>query len=216
MNNYRRLSKTLGVLSAALLMCCALVIVAQSGRQVKKSTPLPPVPTPEPEATPKLKPENPQPTITFIVGLDRYADFSRVSLTAYSGVLRNCADRLNDSSSVRAQLASDDLSRADAVRKAKAEKEAHVVWMQLRADNLRGQTGVDDDPYNVYIQYAVFAPTTGKQITSGNVYPDAYRNKRIRVPSSTTNEDYYLNQAARGAAEKILDHFKLPVRNTRG
>ena len=215
MNNYRRLAKVLGVFSAALLVCCALVIVAQSGRQVKKSTPLPPVPTPEPEATPKPIPESPQPTLTFIVGLDRYADFSRVSLSAYSGVLRNCADRLNDSSAVKAQLASSDLSRGDAVSKAKAEKEAHVVWMQLRADNLRGETGVGDDPYDVFIQYAVFAPTTGKQVTSGSVYP-AYRNRQVRVPNPTVREDYNLNQAARGVAEKILKHFKLNVPNTRG
>ncbi len=111
-----------------------------------------------------------------------FADFSRVSLHAYSGVLRNCADRLDDSLSVRAELASSDLSRADAVRKAKAEKEAHVVWLQLRANNFSGETGVYDDPYDVYIQYAVFAPTTGKQVTSGNTYPGAYRNKRIKFP----------------------------------
>jgi hypothetical protein len=95
------------------------------------------------------------------------------------------------------------------VRLAKSEKGAHVVWLQLRANNFSGQTTVYDDPNDVYVQYAVFAPTTAKQVTSGNIYPDAYRNARVRVPTSTTQGDYYLNQAARGAAERILGHFHL-------
>jgi len=42
-----------------------------------------------------------------------------------------------------------------------------------------------------------------------NIYPDAYRNARVRVPTSDIQGDYYLNQAARGVAERILDHFHL-------
>ena len=213
--NHLRVSRVLCASVCALfVIVCGVAIAAQSGRQVKKSAAMP-IPTPESSPTPKPV-EKPKPAFTFIVGIDRHADFSRVSLSAYSGVLRNCADRLDDSLSVKAELASSDLTRADAVRKAKAEKEAHVVWLQLRANNLRGQTGVEDDPYDVSIQYAVFAPTTGKQVTSGNVFPDAYRNRRIRVPSPTIDEDYYLNQAARGAAERILDHFHVRIPNSRG
>jgi hypothetical protein len=215
MNNTRT-SKVLGAaVCAVLVVVCGVAIAAQSGRQVKKSSAMP-IPTPEASPTPTPNPEKPKPAFTFIVGIDRYAGFSRVSLTAYSGVLRNCADRLDDSLSVKAELAPSDLSRADAVRKAKEGKEAHVVWLQLKPNNMSGETRVEDDPYDVFIQYAVFAPITGKQVTSGNVYPDAYRNKRIRVPSPTMNEDYYLNQAARGAAERILDHFHVRIPNSRG
>ena len=116
---------------------------------------------------------------------------------------------------MKAELAQRSVARR---RRAQGEgrKEAHVVWLQLRPNNFSGQSGVNDDPYDVYISYAVFAPTTGKQVTSGNTYPEAYRNKRVRIPSPTMNEDYYLNQAARGAAERILDHFKIQSPNTRG
>lgn len=215
MNNHLRVLRlSSSVLGGILLVWFAVAVAAQSGRHVRKTTPAP-IPTPEAEPTPTPTPK-PKPTINFLVGMDRFSDFSRISLNAYSGVLRNCTDRLDDSLSVKASMASGDLSRSDAVRKAKAEKETHVVWLQLRPNTMTGETGVYDDPNNVYIQYAVFEPVTGKQVTSGSTFPDAYRNKRIRLPTSNVDGDYYLNQAARGAAERILDHFHVRIPNTRG
>ena len=205
----RQVSRTLNIsLALALVATCTLGIVAQSGRRVRKSETAIPVPTPETTPAPTPTPR-PEPAFTFIVGMEKFGDFSRISLDAYSGVLRSCADRLDDSSLVKAETTSREMSRADAVRQAKSEQRAYVVWLQLGANNFSGQTSVYDDPNNVYVQYAVFAPTTAKQVTSGNIYPEAYRNKRVRVPTSTTQGDYYLNQAARGAAERILDHFHL-------
>ena len=204
----RQVSRTLNVsLSLAIVATCALAIVAQSGRRVRKPETAIPVPTPEATPAPAPTPK-PEPTFTFIVGIEKFGDFSRIPLYTYSGVLRSCADRLDESSLVKAETTSTEMSRADAVRLAKSEKGAHVVWLQLRSNNFSGRTTVYDDPNDVYVQYAVFAPTTAKQVTSGNIYPD-YRNRPVRVPTSTTQGDYYLNQAARGAAERILDHFHL-------
>jgi hypothetical protein len=107
------------------------------------------------------------------------------------------------------------MSRSDAVRRAKEEKEGYVVWLQLVPNNVSGQIGIYDDPYDVYLQYSVFAPTTGKQVTSGTTDPKSYRNQRARIPGTTSDGDYYLNQAARGAAERILAHFHLAIPNTR-
>lgn len=204
-----QLSRALSLsLAATLVAICALAIFAQSGRRVRKSEAAVPVPTPEATPSPTPTPR-PEPTFTFIVAMEKFGDFSRISLNTYSGVLRSCADRLDDSNLVKAEPTSREMSRADAVRQAKSEKGAYVVWLQLRANNFSGRTTVYDDPNNVYVQYAVFAPGTAKQVTSGNTYPEAYRNARIRVPTSTTQGDYYINQAARGAAERILDHFHL-------
>lgn len=188
-----------------MIVVSALVIVAQSGRRAQKSQTTAPVPTPEasPEPTPLAKPT---PAFTFIVGMDRYGDFSTVSLNASSGVLRSCVNRLDDSSSARADTTSKDISRGEAIRQAKAEKEAYVVWLKIRSDSFSGAPS--NDPSKMYIEYAVFAPVTAKLETSGNAYPDA-RNARARVPTSTNQGDYYLNQAARGAAERILNHFHL-------
>lgn len=204
-----QLSKTLSLsLALALVAMCALAVFAQSGRRVRRSETA--IPAPTPEATPAPAPTpKPESTFTFIVAMEKFGDFSRISLNTYSGVLRSCAARLADSSLVKAETTSREISRADAVRLAKSEKGAHVVWLQLRANNFSGRTTVYDEPNDVYVQYAVFAPTTAKQVTSGNTYPEAYRNARVRVPTSSTQGDYYLNQAARGAAERILDHFHL-------
>ncbi len=200
---------------ATVLLTSVLAVMAQSGRRVRKSAAVPiPIPTPEATPTPRMSSEKPKPAFTFIVGLDRYSDFSTISLNIYSGVLRSCVERLDDSESVVAEMSTNDMSRGDAIRKAKAEKEAYIVWLHLRSNNFNDQGRTQGDSRNVYIEYSVFAPVTGKLATSGNTYPEAYRNRGIRLPTSSINGDYYLNQAARGAAERILDHFHVRAPNT--
>jgi len=206
-----RISSTLYVtVCTALVAICTLAVFAQSGRRVRKSEAMP---LPTPEATPAPKPvERTKPAFTFIVGLDNFGGFSSVSLNAVSGVLRSCVGRLNDSASVRAEMATRSLSRGEAVKMAKAEKEAYIVWLEIRSESFSRETDIYGNPNNVFIQYSVLAPITAKTATQGNTYPDAYRNRGINLPSSTSTGDYYLNQAARGAAERILKHFHVPVR----
>lgn len=199
----RILSVSLGV---TLVAMCALGITAQSGRHVKKPTPAP-EPTPEATPTPAPVARQESTTLTFFVSIEKFSGDSRISLYTYSGVLSSCADRLAAAGSVKAETTSLSMSRADAVRQAKAEKETFIVWLQLRSANV-GSSSVYDDPNNVYVQYTVLAPITAKQVTSGNTYPEAYKNSRVRLPTPSTQGDYYLNQAARGAAERILDHFQ--------
>jgi hypothetical protein len=194
-----------------LLFVTALAVIAQSGRRVRKpQTPSPPVVVEEatPLPTPLVKPT---PAYNFVVGMEVFGDFTRVSLYTMNGILRSCADRFNDAPAARGTVSGQSMSRADAIRQAKAEKTSYIVWFQLRSNSKRGQAGVYDDPNDVYLQYAVLAPQTAKQMAQGNTYPEAYRNKRIRLPTPTNSGDYYLNQAARGAAERILDHFHLIV-----
>jgi len=200
---------------ATVLLTSVLAVMGQSGRRMRKSASEPvSIPTPEATPTPRMSSEKPKPAFTFIVGLDRYSDFSTISLNIYSGVLRSCVERLDDSESVVAEMSTNDMSRGDAIRKAKAEKEAYIVWLHLRSNNFNDQGRTQGDSRNVYIEYSVFAPVTGKLATSGNTYPEAYRNRGIRLPTSSINGDYYLNQAARGAAERILDHFHVRAPNT--
>ena len=187
-----------------LVALCAFGIIAQSGRHVRKPAPAP-TSEPTPEATPTPAPRQSTTTLTFLVAIEKFNEGSRISLYTYSGVLRSCADRLADAGSVKAETTSRDMSRAEAVRQAKAEKETFVVWLQLRSTNY-GQPSVYDDPSSVYVQYTVLAPTTAKQVTSGNTFPEAYK-PRVKLPTPNSQGDYYLNQAARGAAERILDHF---------
>lgn len=196
-----------------LLLLCALGVVAQSGRRVRKPTPLP-VSLPEPTPTPTKPAEKPKAAFTFIIGMDRYGDFSRIPLYVSNGVLRTCASRLDDPESVSVEVATRDLGRSDAILRAKSEKEAFVVWLQLVPDTLSGRAGPNDLPYNVNIEYIVFAPTTAKQVTSGRVFP-AYRKRGVILnpKNSGINGNYQLNQAAEETAERILSHFHIGAIN---
>src|SRR6185295_7964243 len=99
----------------SLSLICASIAVAQSGRRATPKAPAP-VPTPTPEPTPiPSKPVDTKPEFRFIVAIDKTGDFSRISLQAFSGVIRNCADRLNDSRKVEAVVSTRDMSRGDAV-----------------------------------------------------------------------------------------------------
>ena len=204
------------ILCTALFLSCALVVVAQSGRRGPKPTPVP-VSTPESTPTPKMPAEKPKAAFTFIIGMDRFGDFSRVPLYVSNGVLRTCAGRLDDPESVDVEIETHDFGHGGAIQRAKSQKEAYVVWLQLVPNTLSGRAGANDDPYNVYIEYIVLAPTTAKQVASGNVFPGAYRNRGVIVSPKTSGiaGDYQLNQAAKATAEKILDHFHVGMVNPR-
>jgi hypothetical protein len=184
--------------------------MAQSGRRVRKPTSTP-VSTPEPAPTPNKPAEKPKAAFTFIIGMDRFGDFSSLPSSAADGVLRSCAGRLDDPQSIDVEIENRDIGHAGAIQRAKSEKEAYVVWLQLVPDTLSGRAGVNDNPYNVYIEYIVLAPTTAKQVTSGRVFQAGYRNRGVIVnpKSSGVYGDYQLNQAAKATAERILDHFHI-------
>src|ERR1700674_4627376 len=80
-----------------LILSCASTNLAQSGRKVRNSAPVP-VSTPEPTPTPapNASAEKPKPRFTFLVGLDRHDGFSNIPLYAYDGVLRSLTERLAD------------------------------------------------------------------------------------------------------------------------
>jgi hypothetical protein len=194
-------------LCAILLTICGSAL-AQSGRRVRKPV-LVPVPTVEPTAAAKPA-EKPKTALTFLVGIDQYGSFAHVSTAIYDGVLRSCAERLDQPESVKVEVAQRDMGRGEAIDRAKAGKEAYVVWLQIRPD----MTGVDNGPGNnpgntIWIEYSVFAPATAKLVTSGRTY----RGNRNRGILGRRTADIYgdeaLNQAAREAAARILAAFKI-------
>ena len=213
MPNRLPLSRLLPVLFAfGLLLVIASLGISQSGRRAPKAKAAP-IPTPEPAATPAIFAEKPKPQVTFIVGMDRFGGFGGISLFTYSSVLRHCVARLDDSSSVKAEAAQREMTRSDAIKRAKSEKEANVVYLELRPDTVSGDTRGTSSLSNVYLQYTVFAPTTAKIVGSGRTYPQAYRNRGVIVRPNTSGvtDDYELNQAAREAAERILKVVNVPV-----
>jgi hypothetical protein len=213
-------SRTLKILAllfaAGLVLSFTLIATAQSGRRANKSTqttPPPVVPATVP-ATAKPSPDKLGPRVMLLVGMERSDPFSRIPLSASSGVLHSCVDRLNDSASVKVIMESQDMPRGDAIKKAKASKDGHhVVWLQVHLDHGALQ-GANINLSDVVIEYIVFAPLTAKLVASGRTYPDTYRNKSINPTRRTGGiyGDYLYNQAAKEAAERILRAFQIPTR----
>src|SRR6185503_2143031 len=146
-----------------LILLCALAGLAQSGRRVKKSTPLPPVPTPEasPTPTPRKTPE--QPAIPILVGSNTFDSYGNIPFYFAETVVKSCAEGLQQHSAVRAEVSSRDMTRGDAVKRAKEAKEGYVVLLELRSDNMRSGS-TDTDYSRIYIEYSAFAGGTGRPV----------------------------------------------------
>jgi hypothetical protein len=192
----------------SLIAVSAVSSAAQSGRRARKPAVVtPPVPEPSPEE--KKAPQETKPALTFIIGSDRQENFS-VPMHFTSSVVRACADRLDDAPSVRVDLVHRDMHRGEAVKRAKQEKEAYVVLIELRTEFASSSR----DSSELYIQYSVFAPVTGKSITSGRTYQQAYRTGPVIAGPRTTGRtnapytEILLQRAAREAAERILSAMK--------
>jgi hypothetical protein len=221
MTNHRPVSHTVAsslnvVAVFAMTALLALSVAAQSGRRAPKSSS--PAPAPTPEAAPvETKPDaETKPALSFIVGIDRGTAFSNIPNYLFDTVLSACAGRLDDSPSVRVDIANRDMHRGEAIKRAKAETESNVVWIQLSSDNARSQSG--DDLRDVGVEYYVFAHTTGKIITSGRTYQQAYGGGGvIAMPrpggrASLPYTEQLLKQAARDAAERILSAMSVSGR----
>ena len=187
----------------------AVIAAAQSGRRAPKSTPAPSaVPTPEPIPTPVVSSEHLKPVLQYIIGIDRYDNFSSISIASYNAALRSCANRLDEPPSVSVERVDRSLSRNEANNRAKTETKAYVVWLHIREDEMSSSpTGT---PNNVAIEYIVFAPITGKSVSSGSAYP---RKRGILTGSGTSgiNGDSEIIEAARAVANKILSAMQMHI-----
>ena len=180
----------------------------QSGRRSPKPrTVNAPIPEPDPTPAPAASRQNSEPVLKFILGVDQYDSFSSVSLSAISGIRRNCAQRMEEREWIRVTVTQSSMLRSDAIKLAKAEKDSYVIWLQIREDTMSArQTGSRN---NAYIEFAVFAPETAKIMASGTTYPGGRNNVILGRRTSDMDEDYYLNKAARETADKIVSKFGL-------
>lgn len=211
MPNYSGFSRMLATAAAlTLVIVSGVTVTSQSGRRVTRSTT---VATPSPEATPveKTPPEETKPALSFIVGSERYSNPFQIPSYFFDSVVQACADRLDDSPSVKVDIARRDMNRGEAVKRAKAEKETYVVWLQLRLESMRSS---ESDLRQIYIGYSVFTPATAKLATSGHAYQQGYRTGPVVVAPGIpgrTNVAYteqLLKQAAREVAERILAEMR--------
>ena len=209
----RQLSLRLRVISfvVSVSLLCIATAFAQSGRRGQKSQP-PPVATPTP--IPKAPEKKETPAVTFFLGVDRYQGFSNIPLSFYRTIAYECAQRFNETAGAKADVATQEMTRGDAVRKAKEAKAGFVVWLRLKVENLSGDPTFVEDLNQIYIEYTVFAATTAKTAAWGHTYQQGYRKGGVVVGNPTpgrgnpARSEYLLKQAAREAADRILEALK--------
>ena len=198
-------------LALSVSLVCVSTAFSQSGRRGQKSTPAP-APTPEP--TPKEPDKKEKATVLFIVATDENG-FSGIPFSFFRTVVEGCADRLDDESGVKVEVSPREMTRADAVNRAKLAKEGFVVWLQLKVENATGDPTVANNLNQVYIEYTVYAATTAKTATWGHTYQRGYRKGGVVLspPGSTRGNpgysEYFLKEAAREAAQRILEALKI-------
>jgi hypothetical protein len=210
LNQSPRLHTFVAGFALVFVLSCASTHFAQSGRRGRKSDPVPvATPEPEPSPTPEISSAKAKPRFEFLVGLDRNDLFANVPMYAYEGVLRSLIARLEESPVVQVGGSQANMGRGEAIRKAKAENEAYVIWLQLGLDSLSSNTQNNTTP-DIIIEYSVLAPVTAKQLTFGRTYTQAQRRKGgiLNPGTSSIYGDRYLNQAAQEAADKILAYFR--------
>lgn len=190
-------------LSLMLVLLCAISAYAQSGR--RKVTPPPaPIPTPTPEPTPIPKKDNKEPEIIFLVGSDRQGAFN-IPFTYYDAAVRGCADRLRARSSADVDIAERELSRGDAIKKAKSDTKTYVVLIGLSFDSMaRSQ----DD---LTVDFVVFAPETAKVVTTGRSYLNSQRTGPVVVGrgGGVIYREQMFRYAGEDAADRILKAMKM-------
>lgn len=188
-----------------LLVIFATTVVAQSGRRVHKQTVIPAA-TPESSPTPVAKKSPEKPALIVFLGIDARGSFSNIPLYYYDSVLKSCAERISGRSSIKVEISSRDMTRGEAVKRAKGEKEGYVVLLQLRSDGIDADRR-NEEPSRVYVEYFVFAPITARQVASGKTYQQVSGYKDVIVGRTTGNAahiEYRLKEAAREAGERIL------------
>jgi hypothetical protein len=206
-------------ISLVIILGCLTAVVAQSGRRSNgnPTTTSPSVSGPKSveKATPK------PPPLQLLVAVE---DRNPVSNTPYylsDTVLDNCVKHLNDAADVNANAAQRGMTRGDAINRAKsADKDNYVVWLQIDSDATASGRQSKNGPDELYVRYTIFEPGTAKIKQWGRTHQSIYKTGRGGVSGTATKNsplysEYALKQAAREAAERVLEAFDISLHDMR-
>jgi hypothetical protein len=151
------------------------------------------------------------------VAMDRRDTFAGYPISFYDAAMIGCADSLKHGSSAKVDVAQQEMSRAEAIKKAKDEKTTYVVLLKLANQAMTSSTSSNYS--DLAVEYTVFAPTTGKIATSGRSYPGSARKGPIvvgpSIPGSnnTILGEQTLKRAGQEAGDRILGalHLSFPT-----
>jgi hypothetical protein len=205
--------------SATALLICALFNLnaaaaeAQSGRRIPKrpatSDPMPPKEAEPPAAQPEEK-KSDRPAVPILLAkhLDDIIFSSDVYLNiVMSGFLERCSKIKN----IKVEPTAGDTNRKQASDAAKASEDRYVVWFALVADSMSSRPQ-SDYAYaaNLYVDYAIFMPGTGKNKTSGHIYQRSRNAGPVNMPvPGRTTVEYSLRLAGMELADRVLGSIDL-------
>lgn len=219
--HWYRCGKRVSLLRPTVAAFCMLFLFgigsttrAQSGRRVAKRPPVSTSPATEtkPASTPATARAE-QPQITLYVCMDQRDPFFSTPLYLSQNIRNIFVQRLEEASSIKVMTGVNS-NRSEAVKRAKNERGTYVVLLQLDSDSVQRSSTSNPDYSSLYIRFAVFAPVTGKTQLEGRVYQEQYRVGRggVGLPSPQRNNsiysDYLLKEAAREAANRVLQSFR--------
>jgi hypothetical protein len=210
--NVRPTVTVFGVFVALLVAFCCLTAKAQSGRRQTKPPPAAPVPTPTPEPTPEPKPKRDENAVNFLVAAgDVGTAVTNLPISFYTAAAEGCADQLGKRSGLAVDLSRRDLTRGEAIEKAKSGKTTYVVLVSLVLDRMTATTSGN---YEIEVDYVVFAPGNAKVMASGRTYENSSRKGPISVgrPVGVNAPGYrerLLRRAGADAADRILKSLHL-------
>lgn len=202
-----------GVFLALLVVfCCLAAANAQSGRRQAKPPAPAPVQAATPEPTPVPTPKRDENEINFLVAAgDRGASTSLAPISYHTAAMEGCAEQLRKRMSLDVDVSHREITRGEAIAKAKGGKTTYVVLITLMVDRMSA-TSSGNVEYEV--DYVVFAPETAKVMASGRIYENSARAGPLSIPrpGSATLPSYreqLIRRAGAEAADRILKSLHL-------
>jgi hypothetical protein len=199
------------VIALMILLCALGSAEAQSGRRAKERTSTPPV-------QPSAKTESTSPAtdsearrVSLIVTIDESLHSVSVPPGSSRVVLNGFVERLKKSPAFELKVEKH-MSRKEAGDLAKSQTESFVVWLQLDSEYISSRSNGSD----MYVEYVVLTPGTGKSKSQGRVYLRGYRRSvgvggvpvGIPLPLPPTGPraplESTLQEAGRDAAERVM------------
>ena len=205
------------IISIALLSFT--VAPAQSGRRAPTSSTTTTTTAP---STPGAKTAEKKPAtetrLQLLVGINRADAFTTTPYYVYDTVLEDCIRRLSDAEIVFVNSGGNNMNRSEAVKTAKQETTRWVVSLELKSFYAESGRQIKADQDELYVEYTVIEPVTGKIKRSGRTQRHIYQNGRGGVYTPSKNgpaySEYSIKQAAVEAGDKILAGFDIKVRDS--
>jgi hypothetical protein len=209
------------------MLCATGRVTAQSGRRLPKSTEAPPPAEPERAPETATRPRvassgstKPDPArVSLIVGSYRLDPSASYPMRVHDIIMDSLVDRLRRSDALSVGIGGE-MSRKEAIDRAKSETESYVVWIELGTEDDMGRSSTSigvQNPRRVFVNYTIFKPGTSKVLSHGRVYQGTYRagtgTVGIGVPRPGMGRlpvEYSLAQAGYDTADRIMDAFSIP------